>query len=257
MSARIPTHYEDAPRIVDISPRISARLGVFPGDTPFTQEVALDFERGHNLKLSSLRSTVHLGAHADAPSHYSPGGIDIESVDLARYLGPCEVVRARHVEDSGPAGIRGMLGPGGRRVGLAHLPPGWVPCAPRVLVRTDTFLDPETWNSNFAALEPEFVTFLATHGVVLVGIDTPSVDPEDSKALETHGAIARAGLSILEGLVLAHVEPGVYTLVALPLPLEGFDASPVRAVLLPAGAMGEFGTPRPRRAFKHAQEVCT
>ncbi len=36
----------------------------------------------------------------------------------------------------------------------------------------------------------------------------------------------------VEGVVLAGVDPGTYTLIALPLPLEGFDASPVRAVLV-------------------------
>jgi arylformamidase len=38
-------------------------------------------------------------------------------------------------------------------------------------------------------------------------------------------------MAILEGLVLRDVLPGEYELIALPLKLEGFDASPVRAVL--------------------------
>jgi arylformamidase len=38
-------------------------------------------------------------------------------------------------------------------------------------------------------------------------------------------------MAILEGLVLEGVEEGHYELIALPLRLEGFDASPVRAVL--------------------------
>ena len=38
-------------------------------------------------------------------------------------------------------------------------------------------------------------------------------------------------MAILEGLVLAGVSAGVYELIALPLKLQGFDASPVRAVL--------------------------
>ena len=32
--------------------------------------------------------------------------------------------------------------------------------------------------------------------------------------------------------VLEHVEPGLYTLIALPLKIEGVDASPVRAILM-------------------------
>jgi arylformamidase len=38
-------------------------------------------------------------------------------------------------------------------------------------------------------------------------------------------------MAILEGLALTHVPEGTYELIALPLKLTGFDASPVRAVL--------------------------
>jgi arylformamidase len=41
----------------------------------------------------------------------------------------------------------------------------------------------------------------------------------------------RAGLRILENLLLSQVEEGDYELIALPLRLENLDASPVRAVL--------------------------
>ena len=105
--------------------------------------------------------------------------------------------------------------------------------APRVLLRTGTFPEPEGWNSDFASLSPELVDALAAAGVVLVGIDTPSVDPFDDAELESHRALRRHGIANLEGLVLGHVPPGRYTLIALPLPLEGADASPVRAALAP------------------------
>ncbi|MCA2961097.1 MAG: cyclase family protein [Silvanigrellales bacterium] len=207
------------PKIIDISPRVSPRLGVFPGDVSFQQEVALNFVLGSNLMLSSIRSTVHIGAHADAPCHYVEGGADIASVSLQRYLGLCEVVSVNP--------------PRGERVRPEHLPEGWWPQTPRVLFHTGSFPQPENWNTDFCSLSPSLIASLAEKGVVLVGIDTPSIDPQNSKALESHAAVARAGLSILEGLVLSHVKPGLYTLVALPLALEGLDASPVRAVLLP------------------------
>ena len=65
-----------------------------------------------------------------------------------------------------------------------------------------------------------------------MGIDTPSIDPVESKDLPSHAMVAANDLAILEGVVLDHVLDGVYTLVALPLPIVGADASPVRAVLL-------------------------
>jgi len=203
-------------RIHDLSPRIDSSLAVWPGDRPFSREVLLSLEAGANLDLSSVHTTVHLGAHADAPSHFGPGAPGIDGVDLAPYLGPCQVMRV-------PIGR-------GQRILPQHLP-GPVR-APRLLLHTGTFPDPTHWNEDFASLSPELVHHLHAAGVVLVGIDTPSVDPFSSKALESHHALLRTGMRNLEGLVLTAVPEGLYTLIALPLPLAGADASPVRAVLL-------------------------
>jgi arylformamidase len=209
--------------LYDISPRVSPRLGVWPGDSAPSREVLQDLTRGDTVTLSTLRATVHLGAHADAPSHYGAGASPIDQRDLSLYLGPCQVVRV-------PAAR-------GSRVGREALPAQ--PLAERVLIATGTFPDPERWNDDFAALAPELVDDLAARGVRLIGIDTPSVDLIDSKDLPSHRAVLRHDMAILEGLVLDGVPEGRYELIALPLRLEGFDASPVRAVLrsvtLPGG----------------------
>ncbi|HEV8336604.1 MAG TPA: cyclase family protein [Candidatus Polarisedimenticolia bacterium] len=201
--------------IYDISPVVSPRLQVWPGDTPPAREVLLDMNHGDNLTLSTLRATVHLGAHADAPSHYAAQGAAIESRPLDVYLGPCQVVA--------------LSVPFATRILPAML------AAPirveRVLFATGTFPDPERFNDDFAALSPELVDHLHEQGVRLVGIDTPSVDLFHSKDLPSHRACLHHDLAILEGLVLTGVPAGLYELIALPLRLEGFDASPVRAVL--------------------------
>ena len=102
---------------------------------------------------------------------------------------------------------------------------------PRVLLATGTYPDPGTFNTDFTALSPELVDWLAERGVNLVGVDTPSVDPVDSKDLPAHKAFLKNDMYILEGLVLSDVPEGHYELIALPLKLVGFDASPVRATL--------------------------
>lgn len=204
------------PRIIDISPPITERLAVWPGDAPFRRKVALSIALGANIDLSAIDTTLHLGAHADAPSHYIAGGEDIARRPLDLYYGACQVMRV----DVGR----------GERVLPSHLREEVR--APRVLVRTGTFPDPTVWNTDFASLSPDLIEHLAARGVVLVGIDTPSVDPFDDKVLLTHQALARHGVANLEGLVLDHVAPGVYTLIALPLPIVGADASPVRAALV-------------------------
>ncbi|MBK8727110.1 MAG: cyclase family protein [Holophagaceae bacterium] len=204
------------PRIHDISPLLSPRIAVWPGDVPYARRVALAMAEGDHLDLSSLHTTVHVGAHADAPSHYAADGEGIDRVALEPYLGPCQVVRV-----SVARGARIL--PSDVTVPLT---------APRVLFHTGTCPDPDRFNEDFASLSPELVHWLHGQGCVLVGLDTPSVDPFASKALESHQALRTTGLRNLEGLVLEAVPPGDYLLVALPLRLEGADASPVRAVLV-------------------------
>src|SRR5262245_865599 len=198
----------------DITPPVSTRLQVWPGDTPPSREVLLDIARGDNITLSTLRATAHLGAHADAPSHYGRGPA-IHERDLGYYVGPCQVMRVN--------------APRAARLTLSMLPEPLL--ASRLLLATGTYPDPERFNADFAALSVELIDFLHTQGVVLIGIDTPSVDLFESKDLDAHHAFLRHDMAILEGLVLGHVPAGLYDLIALPLRLEGFDASPVRAVL--------------------------
>lgn len=201
--------------IYDLTPPISPSLAVWPGDTPASREVLLDMKTGDHITLSTLRATVHLGAHADAPNHYGRDAEGIEARSLSRYLGRCQVIRV-------PVGPR-------TRITAALLTENVA--AERVLLCTATFRNPERWNPDFAALSPELVDDLHERGVTLIGIDTPSVDLSDSKDLPAHARFLANDMAILEGLVLEHVPPGFYELIALPLPLVGFDASPVRAIL--------------------------
>lgn len=201
--------------LYDITPAVTAALAVWPGDTPPSREVLADLKRGDNVTLSTLRATVHLGAHADAPSHYGRDAASIESRPLDLFLGPCRVVRI-------------ATGRGTR------LPPSAIPVnlrGERVLIATGTYPDPERFNEDFAALDPATVDLLHERGARLVGIDTPSVDLFAARELVAHHRFLAHDMAILEGLVLAHVPDGTYELIALPLKLTGFDASPVRAVL--------------------------
>jgi arylformamidase len=202
--------------LYDITPLASSSLAVWPGDAPLEREVMLDLRRGDSVTLSAMRATVHLGAHADAPSHYGLGAPAIHERDLSLYLGPCEVVRV-------------AARPGGR-VGVAALR-GWQPSSPRVLLATGTVPDRTRFTEDFAALDPDLVDRLAAAGVRLVGIDTPSVDLFADRALLAHHRCLAHDIAILEGLLLDTVPEGRYELIALPLKIEGFDASPVRAVL--------------------------
>ncbi len=203
-------------KIIDISPEISPQLAVWPGDTPFSQSFLMSFSKGDHLDLSTIQSTVHLGAHTDAPSHYHAEGETMEQRSLDFYFGTCQVI-----DVTTPKGER--ISPEDFSVEVQEK---------RVLFKTNSFLSPHKFNEDFTSLSPELVDFLSRQGVCLVGIDTPSVDPFSSKTLESHRAIYEANMAVLEGVVLNGVQAGVYTLCAFPLKIKGSDASPVRAVLL-------------------------
>ncbi len=208
-------------KLIDISPRLDSQLAVFPGDTPLSRELLLELDRGDSVTLSTLRTTVHLGAHVDAPAHYGSGAASIDELPLHRFVGPCRVL---HV----PV-------PPGELVtrGLVHQALRGREPTPRLLLATGSYPDSTTFRRDFAGIEPDLVTDLRRLGVELLGIDTPSVDPADSKELPAHAACLESGVTILEGLVLDGVPEGTYELIALPLRLVGFEASPVRAILRP------------------------
>lgn len=207
----------DQMTVIDITPVINSRLAVFPGDQVFQQEFSMDMHRGDHLTLSSIHTTVHLGAHTDAPNHYSASGSTMEKRDLSYYLGPAQVITVACKK--------------GQRITVKELASVSIQ-ASRVLFKTQSFPDPYHWNSDFMSLSAELIEFLSGKGVRLVGIDTPSIDLAEDKVLQSHHAVAKYDMAILEGIVLDHVADGLYQLVALPLPMEGADASPVRAVLL-------------------------
>jgi arylformamidase len=204
-------------RLWDISPPVHAGSPVFPGDAHYEQRCAATLGPGCPVNVSTITLSPHTGAHADAPLHYDTDGKAVGALDLEPYLGACRVVHAigcgalvewRHVE----------------RALDASLPP-------RLLVRTYQRMPVDRWDAALAGYAPDVVERLADRGVLLVGIDTASIDPAASKALAAHQVIRRRNLRVLENLVLDEVPEGDYELIALPLKFTTADASPVRAVL--------------------------
>lgn len=202
--------------LYDLTPRIEpGTTKVWPGDTAPTREMLLRISEGASVDLSTLRASVHLGAHADAPSHYGADGRGIDEQPLELYWGPCEVMRVE--------------GRRSGRISIEDLPR--TPSEPRLLLATGTFEGFDVFNEDFAGLEPGLVDHLHACGVRLVGVDTPSVDLLDDATIMAHQRFLAHDMAIVEGLELTDVPDGRYEFVALPLRLVGFDGSPVRAVL--------------------------
>jgi arylformamidase len=209
------------PEIHDISQPLSPATAVFPGDTPFSAKWVARLAEGASCNVSAIAMSVHCGTHTDAPCHFDDAGLDMASVALEPYIGRCRVLDVRG------AGDPPLIPP-------HALTRDVLEGAERVLFRTRDASDPSdasVFDPHFTAVGPAAARVLVEAGVLLVGIDTPSMDFATSKDLPTHHVLYRGGVAILENLDLSAVEPGDYELVALPLKIVGSDSSPVRAIL--------------------------
>jgi arylformamidase len=204
------------PRIWDISQTLRPDLPVWPGDTAFSHRPRWSIADGSPVNVAAFETTVHAGAHADAPLHYDAGGASAAEVGLDAYIGPCEVVDATEC---------------GALIGREFVERTLPAPEARVLFRTFRKFPTDVWPERFTATHPGAIAWLASRGVMLIGVDAPSLDSQASKTMDAHKAVLAADMRVLEGLVLDDVPPGRYELIALPLKLAGLDASPVRAIL--------------------------
>ena len=219
MAARAPHSETSKLRLWDISPPVHAGSPVFPGDEPYALQWLARIGPGCPVNVSTLTLSPHTGAHADAPLHYGDEGAAIGDVPLHAYLGPCRVIHAMG------------CGPLVRWQHLEHALSKPAALPQRVLVRTYERMPQDRWDGDLPAYAPETIERLADLGVLLVGIDSASIDPATSKTLDSHQVIRRRGLRVLENLLLDEVPEGDYELIALPLKLTTACASPVRAIL--------------------------
>ena len=201
-------------RLIDISRPLAAETAGWPGDEPFAFRLSWTQAAGASVNVGMVSTSVHLGTHVDAPFHYDGAGAAVDRLAPDVFIGPAWVVDVRGVA-----------------VWQERLEALDFTETPRVLFRTGGWPDSARFPDAVPVMEPTLPAWLAARGVVLVGVDVPSVDALDSKTLPNHHALGRAGVAILEGVWLDEVTPGRYELIALPLSIMGADGSPVRAVL--------------------------
>ena len=203
--------------IYDISQTLDDKIAVWPGDQKFRHRWSMRIDKGDSCNVSAVTMSVHTGTHLDAPYHFDDAGHDIGSVSLELCIGPARVVAV-------PSGARCISAPY-----LEQL--DWKGVA-RILFRTCSGKSAgDRFERDFVFLTEDGAEFLAAQGLRLVGTDAPSVDAYSSKSLRCHKVLHEKGIAILEGTRLAHITPGDYELICLPLKFSDLDGSPVRAVL--------------------------
>jgi arylformamidase len=201
--------------LYDVTLPVSMALAGWPGDAPYRFAWTCTKAGGASVNVGQMSCSIHTGTHVDAPYHFDDQGVTAEQLPLNAFLGP-----ARVVDVTGRALVR--------RADLSRVD---LKQTPRLILRTGSWKDHGHFPKSIPVLEEDVPAWLAEQGVILLGLDVPSVDVLDSKTLPVHHALGRHGIAILESLDLSGVPEGIYELIALPLKLVGADGSPVRAVL--------------------------
>ncbi|WP_017185581.1 arylformamidase [Alkalibacillus haloalkaliphilus] len=201
--------------IIDISRTLNQDTPTWPGDTPFSYELSWSKAETGSVNVGQLTTSCHTATHIDAPYHFNDSGLTVDQLPLDLYVGDVLIVDVTTKAQITPDDLK--------LVDLTQIR--------RVILKTGAWKDSSHFPTETPLLDPALGEFFREHSVELVGVDLPSVDPIESKTLDTHHAFEANSIHILEGLDLKDVDPGLYHLTALPLKIEGADGSPVRAIL--------------------------
>lgn len=210
-------------KIWDISRTLSNDLAEWPGDEPCRFRLTREKTKGESVNLGAISMSVHNGTHADARFHFDTDGKSIEQAPLETYLGRATVVDL----------VQAFLDKEKHLITIEDLLPAAeaIAATSRLLVKTGRWSDSTVFPDKIPVIAADVPAWLQKNGVKLLGLDLPSVDEIDSKSLQNHHALARAGIAIVESLDLSDVAPGIYQFAALPLKIAGGDGAPMRAIL--------------------------
>ncbi|OCA88777.1 arylformamidase [Pseudobacillus wudalianchiensis] len=202
---------------IDISQPLNERIAHWPGDTPFSYDLSFTKKETRSVNIGRITTSLHTGTHIDAPFHFESSAQTILDLDLSIFIGKARVIDVSHF----------------RKIGAEQLQAFPLDKAERLLLKTLPISKPDTFPEEVIQLDPDLGPLLKEKNICLIGVDVPSVDALDSKEMAVHHSFHQHHIHILENIILDHVPPGDYELIALPLPIEGADGSPVRAVLRP------------------------
>lgn len=189
-------------KIYDISQEVFS-CAIYPGDPQPEKQVLYATGAGDLYNLTSFAMCAHNGTHVDAPFHFVHNGKTVDQMDLSHFVGDCFV-----------AGQEGDVTAGDAEDILKK-----AKGAERILIAGN------------ATVTAEAAEVFAAGGIKLLGNEGQTVGPGDAP-MQVHLILLRAGMALLEGIVLQDVPEGRYFLSAAPLNLGGADGAPCRAYLI-------------------------
>jgi len=202
--------------IIDISWPISLDMTAYKDKKVVTFSYIKTFEKDA-ARESVITLGSHSGTHIDAPSHFLAQGTSIHQISLDALCGPCVVLDCMHVSEA---------------ISDTDLQRHEIEQGAIILIKTRNSALSATapFAYDFVYLAASGAAYLAEKKIKSVGIDYIGIERQQPKH-ETHEILMRAGITIIEGLRLAEVNPGSYMLWCLPLNIQGLEAAPARAVL--------------------------
>ena len=193
--------------IYDISRPLNNYVETYPGDPKFKLSYLKTMEEGSPFSLSSFSMSSHTGTHIDAPSHFLPGGSNVDELPLSLLIGTAvliqitqESIDAQTLEES-------------------NIPKN----TSRLLIGTK--------NPRCKGMTIDGAKWVMERTINLVGIDRLSIEAPDSKTFPIHKYLLSNRVVLIEGLKLDAIPADTYNLICLPLPVSSAEAAPVRAVL--------------------------
>lgn len=204
-------------KIIDISRPLETGMEVWPGDPDVELETLVEGPG----RISRLSMSTHAGTHVDAPRHLKTSLPGADSIELEKLCGSAQVVKPLAVDE----GLKSITS-------LSDLKKG----IPRVLIKTG--YRPGKTPFNFPGINLSLARLLVDSGIVLVGIDSPSIEAMqaiENEPFAVHDLLLSHSIVIIENLNLESARPGVYQLFCLPLKLTGADGAPARVILFDEG----------------------
>lgn len=192
--------------LFDLTRPLAPETAVYPGDPDVRFHAHADYA-GHGYRVTEVRLGSHAGTHLDAPAHFLPDGATVDTLALGVLVGA-----ARVVEQAAPLPELG----GGERLLIRS---GWGARWGR-----------EEYFTDFPGLPGGWAEAMVRSGVLLIGLETPSLHPDAAEDARLHRLLLGAGVVIVENLANLERLPERVTLAALPLPLVGLDGAPCRVV---------------------------
>ncbi len=209
----------DFKEVYDISAPLDS-APAYPGDRLYFREWMARLDEGDGYNLSALSLGSHAGTHLDFPSHLLESGASLGKYSLKRFIIPAEVVCIFGEGPVQPSWLQGCKIDEGQAL----------------LFKTGNsqkrLMHQNAFSEDFVCLSLELAQLCVAGRVNLVGIDYLSVDKYGDDSLPVHRTLLENDVLILEGIDLADVPCGRYSLICLPLSITDAEASPVRAVLM-------------------------